>query len=281
MKRSDGFIESKLHTCFLILVALVLSGCSQHVRLAVGRDASAGDVPCYIVSTPTATYYLEQEGGGLSSMLDKDGVDWLGFHKDPGTESRGEYRGFPNAIHKQDGSYFHARNAGTDLSDSRVDIDRGKHVRIVFTSGNGNWVGRWDFYADRCVFTMDEVSPGYRYWVLYEGVPRGELDKADFWISSKDSARHSIDEKQNDDLPDPEWIAFGDPTSPRILFLLQHEGDTHPDRYYNMRDEMTVFGFGRAGGDKFLYTPTSFSIGFIESTDYQTVAESVTAFLDE
>ena len=51
-------------------------------------------------------------------------------------------------------------NASTDESTSELLIDSDDHVRIVFTSGNGKWVGRWDFYPDRCIFSMDEINKG-------------------------------------------------------------------------------------------------------------------------
>ena len=56
-----------------------------------------------------------------------------------------------------------------------------------------------------------------------------------------------------------------------MLFIRHHEDDSYPDRYYNMRDEMTVFGFGRRGIEKFLDTPQTFTIGFVESTEYAEV----------
>ena len=152
---------------FSALLILAIECVSTPDRAAVsldhGRDLSAGDVPCYIILIASATFYLEKEGDGLSSMLDVDGVDWLGFHKEKGSGWKGEYRGFPNSIGRQDGRYFHALNAGTDPSTSEVEIETDHHVRIVFTSGNGKWEGRWDFYPDRCDFTMIEVSPGYKY----------------------------------------------------------------------------------------------------------------------
>ncbi|MDB4385132.1 hypothetical protein N9Z12_03685 [Opitutaceae bacterium] len=247
--------------------------------LSHGLDDSAENLSCYILSTPTATYYLEKEGGGLSSMIDSDGVDWLGFHPEKGSGWKGEYRGFPNSIHRQDGSYFHALNAGTERSTSVVEKESDDHVRIVFTSGNGKWKGQWDFYPDRCDFTMIEVSPGYKYWVLYEGVPGGEMSESDFWYSSADGASHAIDEKQVGDLPGVEWIAFGDVSSPRMLYLLHHEDDEHPDEYFN-RPYMTVFGFGRGDGKKTLDTPQTFSIGFVESSDYREVEAVIHRVLD-
>ena len=265
---------------FRLLLLLGFVGCSSSsetakVSLSHGQDETAGeDMPCYIVSTASAIFYLEKNGGGLSSMLDADGVDWLGFHDEEGSGWKGEYRGFPNSIHRQDGSYFHALNAGTEPSSSIVEIESSDHVRIVFTSGNGKWEGRWDFYPDRCDFTMTRVSPGYKYWVLYEGVPGGTMDETDFWYSSADANSHLIDEKYLGDLPGPEWIAFGDKDFSRMIYLLHHENDDHPDDYFN-RPYMTVFGFGRSEKGKFLDTPQTFSIGFVESVEYAEVAEVI------
>ncbi|MDO6507964.1 hypothetical protein Q4506_13520 [Colwellia sp. 4_MG-2023] len=263
-----------------------ISGCSsdnqqsivtQAVQLTHGIDESAGGVSSYIITTTNATYYLEKEGGGLSSMLDKEGVDWIGFHNEKGSGHKGEYRGFPNAIHKQDGNYFHALNAGTDLSTSVIDIDTKQHVRITFTSANKKWEGQWDFYPDRLDFTMSKVSAGYKYWVQYEGVPFGEVDDTDFWFSANNNKKNLINDPFLGDLPSPEWIAFGDEKSSRMLYLLHHEDDEYPDNYVS-RPDMTVFGFGRSNKDKYLQTPQTFSLGFVESVNYEkikTVIEKV------
>jgi len=269
-------------TAFL-LFTIWLGACAaqteQIVRLAHGVDESAGGGAAYIISTPSAIYYLEKEGGGLSSMLDPDGVDWLGFHSEEGSGWKGEYRGFPNAIHRQDGDYFHAMNAGTDPSSSVVDIESERHVRITFTSGNGKWQGQWDFFPDRCDFTMSKVSAGYKYWVQYEGVPGGEMDATDYWYASADTERHPIEEQFIGDLPAPEWMAFGDQNSPRVLYILHHEDDDFPDDYVS-RPYMTVLGFGRREKDKYLSTAQTFSIGFIESTNYSLIGRTIKQVLD-
>ncbi len=260
-----------------------LSACAVNptatVRLTVGVDQSAGGGPAYIVSTPNAVYFLEQRGGGLSSIVDPDGVDWLGFHNEAGSGWKGEYRGFPNAVHRQDGNYFHAMNEGTDPSTSTVDFDTGQHVRITFTSANKQWQGQWDFYPDRCDFLMKKVSPGYQYWVQYEGVPGGQMDPTDYRYSSADNQKHPIEEAYIGDLPAPEWMAFGDQNSPRVLYLLHHSDDLHPDDYV-ARPYMTVLGFGRREKNKFLDTPQGFSIGFIESTDYPVISRSISQTLE-
>ncbi len=269
---------------FLLLLLLCLGSCTEQtepkVYLTNGVDESAGNGAAYIITTPSAIYYLEKEGGGLSSMIDKDNVDWLGFHNKKGSGHKGEYRGFPNAIHKQDGNYFHAMNAGTDPSSSIVEMESEQHVRISFTSDNEQWQGQWDFYPNRCDFTMRKISPGYKYWVQYEGVPGGEMDSTDFWYASADNKRHPIMAPFLGDLPAPEWMAFGDQQSPRMLYMLHQEDDEFPDNYVS-RPDMTVLGFGRANKDKYLTTVQTFSIGFVESTAYSTIEQTIRQVLEK
>lgn len=274
----------RLSTSFgIVATSLILLGCASvqapPVQLGEGVDVSAGGDAAYIITTPNATYYLEKQGGGLSSMLDRDGIDWLGFHKAPGSGHKGEYRGFPNAVHKQDGNYFHAMNAKTDPSTTKVELVSDTHVRIGVVSGNGKWEAQYDFFADRLDFTMRKVSPGYKYWVQYEGVPGGEMDDTDFRYASADRARHPINEPFIGDLPAPEWMAFGDANASRMIYLLHHEDDTHPDDYVS-RPHMTVLGIGRRNKDKYLTSPQKFSIGFIESTEHDVIADAMRGILD-
>ena len=274
----------RLSTSLRILtVSVFLLGCAPGkaptVLLSEGADLSAGGDATYIITTPNAIYYLEKQGGGLSSMLDRDGIDWLGFHKAPGSGHKGEYRGFPNAVHKQDGNYFHAMNAKTDPSKTKVELVSDTHVRIGVVSGNGNWEAQYDFFADRLDFTMRKVSPGYKYWVQYEGVPSGEMDDTDFRYASADTARHSINEAFIGDLPAPEWMAFGDAKSSRMIYLLHHEDDRYPDDYVS-RPHMTVLGIGRRNKDKYLTSPQTFSIGFIESTEHSVISDAMRDIVD-
>lgn len=270
-----------LFSCTLLLS---LGACTKHsaplVELRHGIDESAGGDAAFIINTPIATYYLEKQGGGLSSMLDTQGIDWLGFHKEKGSAHKGEYRGFPNAVHKQDGNYFHAMNSSTDPSDTRIEIETDDHVRVIVTSGNGHWQGSYDFYPNRLDFTMSRVSSGYKYWIQYEGVPGGEMDSNDFWFSSAEKEYQSINQDKMSDLPSAEWMAFGDRKLPRVLFMLHHENDDHPDDYAS-RPDMTVFAFGRRNKEKYLTTPQTFSIGFIESTDYKEVDQTIKNILAE
>ena len=104
------------------------------------------------------------------------------------------------------------------------------------------------------------------------------MDKTGFWYASADTQRHLIDEPFLGDLPAPEWMAFGDVKSSRMLYVLHHEDDHHPDNYVS-RPYMTVFGFGRSNKDKFLTSEQTFSIGFVESTEYRDVEKMINSIL--
>ena len=54
--------------------------------------------------------------------------------------------------------------------------------------------------------------------------------------------------------------------------MLHQEDDDYPDDYVS-RPDMTVLGFGRRNKDKYLTTVQTFSIGFVESTEYAAIEE--------
>jgi hypothetical protein len=64
-----------------------------------------------------------------------------------------------------------------------------------------------------------------------------------------------------------------------MLYILHHQDDNYPDDYVS-RPYMTVIGFGRSEKDKYLKTPQSFSIGFVESTKYQDVERLIKSIID-
>lgn len=267
-----------LATC--VVLFLSLPSHAQEIRVTKTVDPSSGDLPCFRIETPTATYYLETTGAGLSSMIDADGNDWLSFHPEAGSGARGEYRGFPNAVHQQDGNYFHARNRGTDRSTVELVALEADRVTFVATSESETWLARWDFFATHCTFTMTQIPDGYAYWILYEGTPGGVFDEHGWWMTSAIDSPQPIHNPHEGDIPAPEWIAFGNHNTPRSLVLLQHEDDDATDRYYPMQNSMTVFGFGRDGMAKLLKSvPRSFSIGIVESTTHSEIAERMEELL--
>ncbi|MPZ16911.1 MAG: hypothetical protein GEV06_03180 [Luteitalea sp.] len=229
--------------------------------------ASAPGLECYKIETAVATYYLEKSGAGLAALIDSDGHDWIGFRPEPRSGPAGEFRGFPNAVHRQAGNYFHPRNQATDLSRTDVEYVGPDRVTISATSRNGVWASRYDFFPTHSTFTMTKMPSTNKYWVLYEGTPGGQYDDTDWWMTSAVKERQPMTTNHEGDIPAPEWIVFGDEKLQRVLFLVHHEDDEHPDRFYQMKRQMTVFGFGRSGGDKFLdFVPQRVSIGFLETT---------------
>ncbi|HVR35233.1 MAG TPA: VCBS repeat-containing protein, partial [Methylomirabilota bacterium] len=132
-------------------------------------DPDAGNLSCYKIVTPTATYFLEKYGAGLSSMIDREGHNWIHFHPRPGSGAAGEWRGFPNAVYREAGNYFHARNSATDPSTLRVEHVGPERITLSAVANNGLWAGRYDFFPSHCTFTMTRMPEGHKYWVLYEG----------------------------------------------------------------------------------------------------------------
>ncbi len=232
-------------------------------------DSSAGDLEAYLIETTWGTYYLEKLGLGLSSMIDSAGNDWISFEPTPGSASAGEFRGFPNAVFNQDDSFFHPKNTNTGPSTSEIILNTDKKVSIKGISGNENWECLWDFYPTHCTFTMTKVSDGYAYWALYEGTPGGTFDTTDWWMTSAIDIKQLVTTNHDGDIPDPEWIVFGDDESSYTIFLINHADDDKVDNYFQMGKEMTVFGFGREDLNSYLNdAPRSISIGFYDTDDH-------------
>jgi hypothetical protein len=262
-------VISKLFDALLLAcVAGSLGATPESVRLV--EDVflpSAPGLPMYRIETPNATYYLDRSGAGLASMLDRDGNDWISFRSEAGSHANGEFRGFPNAVHQSAGNYFHPTNKNTESATTKVEYAARNRITISAVSANGRWAGRYDFYATHCTFTMTQMSSEHKYWVLYEGTPGGSYDETDWWMTSAVRVPQPMTITHEGDIPGPEWIVFGDRKLNRVIFLLHHEDDEFPDKFYQMNRQMTVFGFGRMGIEKYLASvPQRFSIGFLETT---------------
>lgn len=270
-----------LHVAGAVLVAATASENrkAENTAIRFTRDVTLPSAPgltMYKIETPAATYFLEDFGGGLAAMLDRDGHDWIGFRSEPGSRAGGEFRGFPNAVHQQAGNYFHPRNQSTEQTTTKVEHAGAHRVTISAVSNNGLWSCRYDFFATHCTFTMTRMPSAYKYWILYEGTPGGSYDDTDWWMTSAVKQPQPMTTNHEGDIPAPEWMVFGDQKVKRVLFLLHHEDDTHPDRFYQMNKEMTVFGFGRMRGEKHLASvPRQFSIGFLETTDHAEISRLV------
>ena len=221
----------------------------------------------YRIKTPIATYLYHKLGAGFASMFDVDGNDWLSYRPYGGSD--GKYRGIPNLAHPENN--FHPGGTGCT---SRVVSQGALKVTIESESNDGLWASRWEILPTHARLTVLKV--GHPYWFLYEGTPGGKLDEAGDYCVISDGTRRDLTERWEQVLPDPEWIYFGASNTERVLYLVHHEADQHMDSYWSMEQNMTVFGFGRNGLEKYMTeTPSQFTVGFAESSDFDSAQQII------
>ena len=211
----------------------------------------------YLVGTQGASYYYHKQGAGFSSILDPNGNDWINYHVGGG--SAGEYRGIPNM-----GAWAHP---GYTNSTSSLISSGPIKATIASQTTDGLWKLIWEFYPRFAKLTLQQANGAY--WLLYEGTPGGTYNPSTgFWTRSS-GERLTDNGFFVGDISSPEWAYFGDVSTPRFLFLAHHEDDNLEDQYWNMQNNMTVFGFGRqyATTTPLMTTaPAHLTIGFGEDT---------------
>ena len=226
------------------------------------------------IATATATYFYQKEEGGFSSVVDTAGNDWIGWNSTPG--SGGEFRGVPNL----GPAGFHP---GRDHDVETVIVSQGPlKTTIVSTDDDGNKV-RWEFfptYARMTVLAFEDP-----YYFLYEGTPGGSMNNDDFVVRSDGTQTDRNTTWNNTDGlgsgNGQEWVYFGDSGADRFFFLAHHETDNLEDSYFNLDDNMTVFGFGRhntpSGNPDLLMTaaPNTFTIGLASGGAFAGAAATI------
>jgi len=226
----------------------------------------------FMIESQNATYYYHKQGAGFASIVDKDGNDWLGYR--PGGGPAGEYRGIPNMGYPE--GYCHP---GKTVSNSRIISAGPVKVSIVSESDDKKMKCMWDIFGHYARLTVLKMRKPY--WFLYEGTPGGKLDvDSDYCVrpGTPHGVRTPASVKWDGDIAagsgSGEWLYFGD--GDRVLYLIHHEDDEIVDSYWPMRGEMTVFGFGRKGINKFMEaTPAHFTIGLYDGSTYADVARVV------
>ena len=218
-----------------------------------------------MVATESATWYYHKAGAGFASLVDSEGNDWLSYR--PCCESGGEYRGIPNMWH------FHP---GKDSCSSRIESTGPLRTHIRSAALDNSLECVWDIYPDHARMTL--LRADTTYWFLYEGTPGGSLQVSrDFNVISN-GVRRSIEEDWQGDLPDPEWVFFGDDSVGRVLYVVNHHDDSYSDQFWQMREEMVVFGFGReyrCCGTYMDRVPAEFTVGLAEDTAFAKVSSTI------
>ena len=121
------------------------------------------------IETAIGTYYYHKDGGGFSSLDDKDGNDWISHSTDAG--SSGEFRGIPNLVHPNDGGYFHP---GPGIIESSLLATGPLKTTILSKTPDNLWEVMWEIYPDYAQMSVDQADRNY--WFLYEGTPGGSLE---------------------------------------------------------------------------------------------------------
>lgn len=214
--------------------------------------------PHYLIHTPSAVYYYDRAGGGLSRLIDPDGHDWIGYWSEPWdtypAAAASAYRGIPNLVFG--GEAGGAGHPGHDQCESeRLDASR---IRSVCADGRWQWT--WTFLADHARLDIEQADPNHRYWFLYEGTPGGvyEPQRHYFGTDHGGPLREQPDFYAGDKRFDTwQWAYFGHDAVDRVLFVAQHPADTLSDTFSYLGntpagvrapDGMVVFGFGREDG---------------------------------
>lgn len=267
------------------------------VAMTVTEKTLFGDMDCFRIQTPTATYLYGKRGAGFASIFDSRGNDWISYRH--GDKALGEFRGLPKC--GQPTKFFHCGYGfGQYKNDnpfvSRVTKQDADHVRIESETIGKKTAGRWDFFPTHATFTLERIDAA-TYWFLYEGTPGGKLDSASDFVIRPTGKKTTLDQPWSEVVP---WVCFGASESPAGLVCINHQLPEHKqvDSYVSWPFEkdasgsfhdMTVFGFGRKGHKELVKhvpdlktLPAKFSIAMIDLADhstakttYERIAESV------
>ncbi len=227
------------------------------------------------IQTPAGTYFYQKANGGFSSILDPDGQDWLGFNPTPGSGSAGEYRGLPNSVFPGGGFHAGFNNATTTiLSQGPLRTVLRTNAQIDRGQGAQPWSMTWEIFPTYATCNVTQVSGNY--WFLYEGTPGGSISGNDY-VTRAGGTTTGIGESWTDNAGlgsanNNSWVYIGDGDANRYFFLAQNQADNLVDSYYLMEGNMTVFGFGRDGGNSYINTPQRFTIGLAEGGTYAPAA---------
>jgi hypothetical protein len=226
------------------------------------------------IETPFATFFMQKENGGFSSILDQDGVDWINFSKTGLPQgpalAASEYRGMPNMVAKCAFKGF--AHPGFQSAHSKKLNDS----TIYVISTNGQFEYTWTFTPTSAYLTMLKADTTCPYWFLYEGTPGGKYDPANqFWGTSGTGFSKAQPDllKKTGTQGHWNWAYFGNNNTSKVLALSQLIPDENEDLMSYMGntangvvspDGMVVFGFGRKDSYPQIKKNNVFMITFLD-----------------
>lgn len=263
------YFKSIIAIVFLVSVNLS----AQRIQMTTTEDEGMEAIK---ITTKAATYFFQTEAGGFSSILDKDGNDWVSW-RDSGEDTypasaAADYRGLPNMVHgtKNSGTTHPGfTNCTTKIIDNKT---------IESKSKDREWAFRYTFYDDCVKIEVTQKPDAQAHWFLFEGTVGGKYDpENELWGNDVDGLRTDKPDFQKTEgvTGKWQWAYFGDKDSERTFFVHQKNKDKLDDIFgylgntkeksINSPDGMIVFGFGRGKQTKPLITDKStFYVGFVE-----------------
>lgn len=231
------------------------------------------NTPHFMVETLSATYFIEKQSGGCSSLMDSEGRDWIAFKltgtDGPTLSSDSDYRGIPNLVFQEPGNGI--GHPGFSTCETVQVSGNELEVRSI----NQLWQFRWVFYKNFAEIIIEKTDESRAYWFLYEGPVAGHFaPDQQFWGNDVDGLRTDSPSIFEDPVAGKwQWAFFGDKTVPLTLFVAQEKADQLDDFFCYMgnnsqsgiasSDGMNVFGFGRSLKTvPLMQGPNRFFVGF-------------------
>jgi hypothetical protein len=231
--------------------------------------------PHFKVETPSSVYYINKQSGGCSSMIDKDGNDWVKFSRTgnnpPANSADSDFRGIPNLVFQgaDDG-------VGHPVGLNKCSTVKTAYNKLHVTSNSGLWEFSWTFMDDHAVISVEKTDPSRNYWFLYEGPVAGRWSPSTHYWGTDASGIRTDQPVINSSAVNGnwQWVYFGDDDADRCFYVSMTKKDEKNDFFAYMGnhntlgisspDGMNVFGFGRSSATPLMNDLNQFVFGFYE-----------------
>ena len=225
----------------------------------------------YRIITEQATYIYHKLGGGFASIVDNDGLEWIGYKE---KDKEGGERGFPNL-----GEFG---RPGSDLGRSKILSMGPVHIAFQSETLDRKTVFRWDVFPRFARLTV--LRSAKPYSVEFDGLPAGNLEFRTSFAVNSDGRKIYPRQDWNKSLPDPHWVYLGNDRTVRSFFMVNRDLIDKADDFSVADGKYVSFAFGRKGrnGERLIQgAPGSFVFGIIDDVDYLRVNREIAGAFKE
>jgi len=208
----------------------------------------------FIIYTKNATYYYDKSGGAFTRIVDKQGIDWIDFKKEPWNSypqsAASSFRGLPNLVYGSDDN-----GVGSPGYDKCISTKISKRT-IQTVSKSEKWKWTWVFTNHYAELTIEKIDNGYKYRFMYNGVIGGKYNPDNQYygtnLGGPSFKVYNLNEGEKI-YGNWLWSYFGDRDIKRVFFVAQKNPEHHIDSYSFLGageegiysdDGMVTFGFG-------------------------------------